>query len=111
MWTQQKRCKGIVNSLLWKNRTLSLQRTIVHKENPAREQLLQKNYKNVSQPKDFNNNTDTSNIDPPKATIARHLPKVNSVRFEDPYEHIDPTENTHEYTHIIVLKSVIDGIE
>ena len=101
MWTQQKRCKGIVNSLLWKNRTLYLQRTIVHKENPAREQLLQKNYKNVSQPKDFNNNNDTSNIDPPKATIARHLPKVNSVRFEDQYYHIETMYDNQYETHLI----------
>ena len=34
-------------------------------------------------------------------TIARPHPKVNSVRFEDPYEHAIPTENAHEYTHLI----------
>ena len=67
----------------------------------AREKLLENNHKNVSRPKDFNKNTDKSNTDPPRATIARHRPKVNSVCFEDPYNHINPMENTHEDTHLI----------
>ena len=26
---------------------------------------------------------------------------MNSVRFEDPYDHINPMDNTHDYTHLI----------
>ena len=55
---------------------------------------------NVSQPKGLNKNNDTSNTYLPKATIDRHQPKLNPVRFKDPYGHINPTENTHEDTHI-----------
>ena len=62
----------------------------------AREKLLQNNHKNGSRPKEFNKNTDKSNTDPPQDKISCHQPKVNSVRFEDPYEHINPTENTHD---------------
>ena len=53
-------------------------------KNSSREQLLQSNHEDGSKHKDFNNNIDTSSSDPPKATIALHKPKVNSVRFEDP---------------------------
>ena len=37
----------------------------------------------------------------PQATIARPNPKVNSVFLDDPYGHINPMENTYEYTHLI----------
>ena len=67
----------------------------------AREQLLQNNHKNGSQPKDFNKNTDTPNAYTPQDTIARHRPKVDSVHFEYSFEHINPIYNTHEDTHII----------
>ena len=50
-----------------------------------REQILQNNHKNRSRPKTFNKKIDTSNTDPPRATISPHQPKVNSVRFEDLY--------------------------
>ena len=59
------------------------------KKNAAREQLLQNNHTNVSRPKYFNKNTDTSSSDPLKARIARHQLKINSVRFKDTYDHIN----------------------
>ena len=66
------------------------------------QQLLQNNHKNGSRPKDFDKNIYTSNnIDPLRATISCTLPKVNLVQFEDPYDHINPMENTHEYTNLI----------
>ena len=60
----------------------------------AIERLLHKNHKNGSIPKVFNKNTDTSRSAPPKSTIARHQPKINSVRFEDLYDQINPMDNT-----------------
>ena len=71
------------------------------KKNASIEQLLQNNYKNVSQPKDVNKNTDTPNTAPAKSKISHHWPKANLVRFEDPYDHINPMKNTHEDTHTI----------
>ena len=71
------------------------------KKKSSIEQLLQNNQKIGSQSKDFNKNTNTSNTSPIQATIAHHRPKVNSVRFEDPYNHINPMENIHEDTHLI----------
>ena len=65
-------------------------------KNTSREQLLQKNHKNWSQPKDFNKNIDTPNTSPPQAKMAYHRPKLNSVWFEYPYDHINPMENTQE---------------
>ena len=53
---------------------------------------------------ELNKNTDKYNSDPPQDTIYHHQPKVNSVRFEDPYDHINPMENTHEDTHLIDIK-------
>ena len=46
----------------------------------------QNNHKHGSRTKDFNKNTDTSSTSPPKAKIACHRPKVNSVRFKDPWQ-------------------------
>ena len=66
-----------------------------------REQILQKNNKNISQPKEFNKNTDTPKTDPSKATISQYLQKSNPVRFSDPYDHINPMDNTHDETHIL----------
>ena len=63
---------------------------------PVWEQLFQKNHKNGSWPKDFNRNTDTYNTSTPQDTIYFHWPKVNSVRFEEPYEYINPMSNSHE---------------
>ena len=71
------------------------------KKKLSTEQLLQNNYKNGSRPKEFNKNTDTSNTAPTQDTIALHQPRVNSVRFGDPYDHTKPMENTHEDTHLI----------
>ena len=41
------------------------------------------------------------NTGPLQATIYPPCPKLNSVFFDDPYEHINPMENTHEDTHPI----------
>ena len=71
------------------------------KKNAAREYLLNKNLKNVSQPKHFNKNTDTSNSAPLKAKIDHRRPKVNSVCFEYPYNHINHMYNSHDYAHLI----------
>ena len=79
----------------------TLRGTLFIKKESIRKQLLQNNHKNWSQSKDFNKNTDISNTATPQDTFYRKKPKVNSVRFEDPYDHINPTENTHENTHII----------
>ena len=38
---------------------------------------------------------------PPKATIDFHKPKLKSFRFEAPYDHINPIDNTNYYTHLI----------
>ena len=46
-------------------------------------------------------NTDTSNTAPTKAKIDCHSPKLNLVRFEDPYNHINGMDNTHDDTHLI----------
>ena len=70
-------------------------------KNPARENLLHNTHRNFSIPKDFKKNTDTSSSDPPKAEISHHQPKVNSVRSEDPYYHINHVGNTNDETHII----------
>ena len=67
----------------------------------SREELFQNNHQNGSQSKDFNKNTDTSNTASPLSTISRHRPRVNPVRFEGPYNHINPMENIHEDTHLI----------
>ena len=70
-------------------------------KNPARENLLHNNHRNLSIPKDFNKNTDTSSSFPPKDTISCHKPKVNSVRFEDPYYQINHVVNTNDYNDLI----------
>ena len=44
-------------------------------------------------PKEFNINVDTSISYPSKDTFVHHKLKLNSVRFIDPYDHIDPTYN------------------
>ena len=73
----------------------------IHTKAPIK-QLLQNNRKYGSRPKDFNKNKDTSkNIDPYQAKISRTRPKVNSFRFDDPYEHIHHMKNTYEDTHLI----------
>ena len=53
------------------------------------EKLLQKNHKHALRTKDFNKNKDTSkNTVPTQDIISRPCPKVNSVRFDEPYGHI-----------------------
>ena len=74
------------------------------KKKSLREKILHKNHKHGSRPKDFNKNTDTSYNtypSPTQATISLPFPKVISVRFEYPYDHINPMENTHEDTNLI----------
>ena len=81
---------------------MSLQRTIFHKEKVIQRTAPSEKSKNVSQPNYFNKNIDTSNnTAPQQAIISLHIPKVNSFLFEDPYDHINPMENTHEDTHLI----------
>ena len=46
-------------------------------------------------------NTDMSNTYPPQDTTAWHWTKFKSVRFEDPYEHINPMENANYVTHLL----------
>ena len=65
-------------------------------KNSAIEQLLQNNHKNRSRPKDFNKNIDTTKTSPPQATIDFNKPKVKSVQFEHPYNHINSIDNTHK---------------
>ena len=36
---------------------------------------------------------------PTQATISRPRTKVNSVQFDDPYDHIHHMEHTREYNH------------
>ena len=80
----------------------SFRGTLYIKKKATRKKLPQKNHKHGSWTKDFNKNTDTSNnTGTPYAIISCHLPKANSVWFEDPYDHINPMDNNHEDTHII----------
>ena len=45
-------------------------------------------------PKDFKKSKDTPKKKfPPPAKIPLHRPKANSVRFEDPYDHIHHINN------------------
>ena len=81
--------------------TFPFRGTLVINKKSSREQLLHKNNKNGSLPKYFNKNTDTSNTDPTQDTIDCNWPKVNSVRFEYLYDHINPMENTHDDTHLL----------
>ena len=67
-----------------------------------REKLLQNNHKHGSSSKDFNKNKDTSkNAGPRQATITCPRLKSNSVRFEDPYDHIHHMNNHHENNHLL----------
>ena len=73
----------------------------IHAKAP-REQLLQKNYKHGLRPKDFNKNKDTPKITGSlQQTIPRTRPKINSVRFEDPYDYIYHMDHNHENNHLI----------
>ena len=44
---------------------------------------------------DFNRNAYKSDTDPSQAKFDHHIQKLNSVHFEDPYDSINPTDNTH----------------
>ena len=65
------------------------------------EHILQNNHKHGSITKDLNRNIDTSISGPSKYTLVRHKPKVNLVRFFDPYDHINPMDNTNDETHLV----------
>ena len=67
----------------------------------SRENILQSNHKHGSRTKYFNKNIDTSRLGPPKATTARNKPKVKPVRFFNPYNQINPKENTDNYAHLV----------
>ena len=69
------------------------------------EQLLQNTHKHVSRLNDFNKSKDTSkNTVPTQDIISRPCPKVTSVRFDEPYDHIHHMEHTNEENHIIDTK-------
>ena len=51
--------------------------------------------------KGFNINVKMSISYPPKDTFVHNKHKLNSVRFIDPYDHINPTENTNNETLLI----------
>ena len=70
------------------------------KKTSTREQSLQNNHKLESIPKYFNKIIDTSKSGPPKATLVINKPKVNSVRFVDPYVHISTMYHNNESTHL-----------
>ena len=70
-------------------------------KNTSREQLLYNNNKNGSWTKDINKNTNKPNKYSPKAKISRYLPKLNSVCFEYPFDHINPMDNTHDENQLI----------
>ena len=72
-----------------------------------RQQLLHNNHKNISRPKGFNENKDTSNTAPPQATIDIHRPKANSINFEDPYDHIKPMYMPIKTPTVLIHKNKI----
>ena len=74
---------------------------LVIKKKTSIEQIIHKNNKHVSIPKDFNKFFDTSISGPTKATLVRHKPKLNPFRFVDPYEHINPTDSTNNETDLV----------
>ena len=74
--------------------------SFINKKAP-REKIIHNNNKHGKSTKDFKNNIDTSSSGSPRTKLFRHKPKVNSVRFGDPYDHINPTENTNDETHLI----------
>ena len=76
-------------------------RSLVHKKNSIREQLLQVNHKHGSRPKYINKDTDSSGSGPPKATFQRHQQKVNSVWFNYPHDYINTRYNNNEPTCLV----------
>ena len=73
----------------------------IHAKAPI-EQLLHNNHKHGSRPKYFNKNEDTyKNTGPPQATTSLPRPKVNSVQFDDSFDHIYHMDHNHENTHFI----------
>ena len=77
------------------------------------EQLLQNNHNHGSGPKDFNKNIEISWSGPPKHTFVQHKPQVNSVRFLNPYDHINTMESNNDSTHLSnsYEKHIIDKYE
>ena len=57
--------------------------------------------KNGLRSKDININFEISIPYPPKDTFFHNKHILNSVRFIDPYDHINPTDNTNNDTHLI----------
>ena len=64
------------------------QKLICDEDKSAIEQIIKNNHKNVSISNYCNMNIDTLISGPPESTLVCHIPTVNSVRFEDPYDHI-----------------------
>ena len=79
---------------------MPFQRSFFIHKRAAIEQILQKNHKHGSIPKDFNNNIDKSRSGTSKAIFVLHTHKANSVHFVDPYDHINTMDNNNEATHL-----------
>ena len=76
----------------------------IHAKSP-REQLLHNNHKHGSSTKDFNKyKYKYKNTGPTQSTIPFPHPKPNSVRYEDPYDHIHHMGHNHENSHPIDTK-------
>ena len=85
----------------WKIGSITFQGSIFIKKKAEIDHLPQNNHKHGSRPKDFNNKFDNSISSPPRDITYRHKPKVNSVRFEYPYNHINTMENNNNDNHLI----------
>ena len=85
-------------TIFWKP-TLSEAHYLSRKE--ARENKIQNNHKNGSRPKEFNKNIDTSISAPPRDKFLRNKPKVNSVWFVEPYDHINTVDINNESTYLV----------
>ena len=95
----------IVNTTWCNTRAFSLHRTIIHTYKcTKRKSLSEKSQKLII----------TKGLQYKQIYVQKHnsssgynsstSPKVNSVHFDDLYDHINHMENTHEYTHIIETK-------
>ena len=68
----------------------------------TREKLLHNNHKHGLRPKEFNKNKYKSKkTGPPQEKFSLPCPKVNSVRYEDPYDLIHQMEHTYEDNKLI----------
>ena len=101
VWNWQQGSEVINDAALCKTGNIPFQGPIFINKKEAIEQLLQNNHKYGSRSQYFNNYIDTSRSCPTKDSIALHTTKVNSVLFEDTYDHINLMENNNYDTHIV----------